>query len=177
MMRNHDACEENWDILNDYIDGRLAGRRRAAVETHLISCEQCRRTLAEIEGLRRLVSEADVADASTGFWAKCFESISTMPPLRRKSAVRRAWKPAIAAAASLAAAAVILSIGPVPFRQEDEIPHYEYVMEHVGFVAAQPLGMSSHHVLLSAQGAENVGHSEDADSVEVLDDAAGADAR
>ena len=47
------------DRLSEYLDGDLAEAERAALDSHLVGCEECRATLAE---LRRVVARAQGLD-------------------------------------------------------------------------------------------------------------------
>jgi len=170
-MRNDKACEERWGCLNDLADGRLVGRKRSRLEAHIESCERCREALEEIRNIKSKVRQTEAPHAPDGLWGRCMGRIADRPA--RQAPFRWRRKPAVgvAAACLAAAAALVLSIGPFSVHDEDEIPHDHYVMEHAGFAAAQPLDMSSHHILLSAQGAENDRRNPDAESLETPNDA------
>lgn len=87
-----------WDVLNDYVDDRLAADQRAAVASHLLSCATCR---AELDSLRAVVGIAGrldpegVAESSPALWSRIEASVSG------RVAVRRWQRPPVLAAAAL----------------------------------------------------------------------------
>ncbi|MGQ0767560.1 MAG: anti-sigma factor family protein [Gemmatimonadota bacterium] len=93
-----------WDVLNDYVDDRLAADQRAVVASHLLSCANCR---AELDSLRAVVriagsleAEEAAPDAPT-LWSRIEATVT------RQEAVRRWQRPPVLAAA--AAVLVLLS--------------------------------------------------------------------
>ncbi len=168
-MEDFDKCEKYWGLLNDLVDGRLDGRKRIIIEQHLASCSDCRTRLEQIKLLITRVSEERVPAASDAFWEginqRLLESAGSM---KRPGIMKRAWLPAFGLALGSSMAAVGLTImlflhfGNLPPAPTAEITHDDYVIEHAAFAVAQPLDLSSHNVLLSAQGMERREHPSDA---------------
>jgi anti-sigma factor (TIGR02949 family) len=52
------TCRELIDVLDDYLDGRLAGEELDALERHLAGCEPCRAYLATYRRTRALGARA-----------------------------------------------------------------------------------------------------------------------
>lgn len=151
-MENGACSKEYWELINDYIDGRLSGRKLTKMRSHLRSCSICAGAEEELRSLRLLVSTADIQQPSDMFWDRCIDvAIASVP--KRRPLIRRFWKPAVAfAALSVVTVAVLLAVAPVPVAPVvSEVPNREFIMEHAGFVAAQPLANSSHHILTAAR--------------------------
>lgn len=161
-MKSQDNCDRYWDLLNDYADGRLAGHRVEMVESHLASCERCREAVTDIRLMRRSVAEEEVTLPSEAFWSGCLERAAASQPARR-SVVKRIWKPAFGLAVASIAAGLALWLAPNGTPQPTEVPACDYLMEHASFTAAQPLNVSSHHVLLYSRCAEDRATSQDTD--------------
>jgi anti-sigma factor RsiW len=175
-MRNRGTCDGDPDLLNDYVDGRLRGAKLASVEKHLLVCERCRTDLNEIQALKRMLAADPVPQPSAEFWASCMEHAAAAGQPHRSRALRFRWPAlgtALAGAVALLLWATVLHVPSVgPPAADMEIPHAELVMEHVGFEAAQPLGAGSHHILLTARGAESRSQLPTSDAAETPDDAA-----
>jgi len=169
-MRENAFCKRSWTLLNDYMDGRLRGRKRDRAEAHLGSCQRCRETLVELEGIRRLIAEAPAPEAPAGFWASWTPRAAT--PASRSWAARQLWRPLLAAGLVSLLTLLLLAaprLRPTGLSPREEaagggrIPHSTYILQHAGFAASQPLSAASAYVLLSARAAEDEG---DANSAE-----------
>jgi anti-sigma factor RsiW len=163
-MKNDGRCRQYWGLLNEYADGRLEGRKRENAEMHLASCASCRDALGEIRRLRGLAAQAPVPEPSDGFWERCMRTVAAAPPARRSFAPSLV-RPALGLALAAALAMLLIWFPPAWYPSaliergeiaaQAELPESEYVMQHAGFATAQPLGATSHYVLLSARAAED----------------------
>jgi anti-sigma factor RsiW len=184
-MPERRACGKCQQLINDYADRRLSGRKLALVEAHLAWCVDCRDALAQIERLRRELREAPAPAPAPTFWQRCECAIAASaeprqwPTLRaRVSSLLPAWKPALAAVVTIIVLGLAVRL-PSAFRAgalsgapavQAETPNAEFIMQHEAFVAAQPLSATSHYVLATARAAEEdedrggVGDSKAADS-------------
>jgi anti-sigma factor RsiW len=57
-------------VLNDYVDDALGRDERAAVERHLTTCVQCRRTIDELRELARRVSSLPPLEPPARAWRR-----------------------------------------------------------------------------------------------------------
>jgi anti-sigma factor RsiW len=75
--------------LSDYLDGALRADERAALETHLVSCDECARTLEELRAVvaraRSLPDRAPEQD----LWPQIQKRISVEPAMPRRSPILR----------------------------------------------------------------------------------------
>jgi anti-sigma factor RsiW len=156
-MWRKSSCRGDWGLVNDYADGRLVGRRRAAAERHLADCARCRELLRDLGVVRRRVADTAVARPSEGFWDRCMEVIAARAWQSRSPRPHWRW----AAGVALAVAVVLFFwLGPMRRMLRPEsglvgktyagIPESEYLAQHAAFAAAGSLGTASHHVLLTA---------------------------
>ena len=183
-MRNRAACNAKyWNLINDYVDQRLKGKKLQALEAHLSACAPCRQAREELAWLRQQLAEMAVPSASAGFWETCRQAIAASAGPRRRLGVR-VWRPALAV---ILTGIVIGLLMWLPSGQQPatllappqkvapaETSDAEYVMQHEAFAAIQPLGTTSHHVLLSARAAEknkDLGGAGTAQSADLLCDA------
>ncbi len=116
------TCEETLEWLDAYLDGEVAGERRAALEAHLPSCPGCAAELRQLGRLHGLLDQ-ELGAATVGgrasferLWARC--ASLDRPPARRIG--RRGWRRVAVpvAAGALAAGAALavswwLGAGPV----------------------------------------------------------------
>jgi len=160
-MRNSNACERYWGLINDHADGRLKGRASRSLQEHLASCARCRESAAELARLRRLTAGEEAPAPPVGFWDRCMRQVIAAAAPRRILAPRL-WKPALGLALAVA---LLLVWCPAPWRNwaltsagrqpaQAEVSDAEFIMQHLGFATAEPLNGSSHYVLLSARAAE-----------------------
>jgi hypothetical protein len=61
------TCAESRELLSAYLDGALVPEERAALETHVAGCAECRRELAALERTVALVRAVAPARAPAGF--------------------------------------------------------------------------------------------------------------
>jgi len=162
-MGRYRTCESCRRILHEYADGRLKARKRQAVEMHLAACADCRDSVQEILGLRRLVAGGEAPPPSAGFWERCMQTVAATAKPKRMAA-RGTWKTAfgIAAAGALVALAIWFAPARSPLTPSQatrltaqaEIPDWVYTMHHARFAAAKSLGFASQHALVSARAGE-----------------------
>ncbi len=92
--------------LNEYLDGELDARSLAAVEAHLVACDECRRASAGLQGLastlEALQDEPLRRDLTPSVLAKIPQQHS-----------RLAWKLALAAQAGIAIGMVIILLSNI----------------------------------------------------------------
>lgn len=116
------ACRKWQIILGEYVLGTVDERDRARLERHLRRCERCRRELAEMEEMYRLLGDFELAKPEPFFAAKVAravrneaEAAAAAPTHEGAFAGLRRWmrRPAVAsavAAASVAAVAAVLYV-------------------------------------------------------------------
>jgi hypothetical protein len=85
--------------LNDYVDDALPGAERAAVETHLTSCTECRGTVAGLRSVIAAASALEPTEPPRRTWMRIERELRARPV-----ATRAPWRPWLAAAAVLALA-------------------------------------------------------------------------
>jgi anti-sigma factor RsiW len=177
-MNKSMPCEGCWSTVSDYVDGRLKGRRLAAVERHLAACPACRELLQDETRLRRLLSQEPVPMPPPAFWERCLQAAAASLPARQFRA-RRLWKPLLGLTASVAAVAIsLLWILPGQQRPEPwlltEAPTNAlpspYVMRHAEFEVGHPLHTSSHYLLLAARTEAGSGLGWRSESVDLTND-------
>jgi|WetSurMetagenome_2_1015567.scaffolds.fasta_scaffold277611_1 predicted anti-sigma-YlaC factor YlaD len=163
MSPNTD-CKICRDLLQDYLDNRLRGRKLRALENHLGWCADCRLELRELDNLKQALNRPITPQASEAFWERSLNKVFAAPRPRRTLAAQ-VWKPAAVLALSVLAVALIQwspwisRSATAPSMGEEmaqaEIPEDEYLLQHSGFAGSQPLSATSHYLLLSARAAEN----------------------
>jgi hypothetical protein len=97
-------CEQFSDRLADHLEEELPEVVRAAMESHADVCASCGALLADLAVLRDQAGALPALEPSRDLWAGIGERIDArvLPlemPVARRSATRRAWVPAVAAAA------------------------------------------------------------------------------
>lgn len=98
---------ERWlDRLSDYIDGELDAPERSTLEQHLRECDECTRTLAELEHVVAAAAQARSAPPERDLWPGIADRIAPPPlvrPLPQRAPGRRLsfTLPQLAAAAML----------------------------------------------------------------------------
>ena len=53
------SCEELKPMITGYLDGELSQQQRERLKNHLLSCESCRRELAELTELKEFYPAED----------------------------------------------------------------------------------------------------------------------
>jgi anti-sigma factor RsiW len=98
---------DQWtDRLSEYLDGELAAPERAALETHLATCDPCRTTLDE---LRRVVAKARALDDRAPV-ADLWPAVATRIGLSARVKARPFARRVSFTVPQLAAAAVVLML-------------------------------------------------------------------
>lgn len=111
------SCGEFEALLDDLVDGTLAGESRARVETHLQACAACQVVVADLRRIRESARALDRHEPPDGAWARISAALDTEEARRAAEAATAArparagvfagWRPAwgvLAAAAVLAVA-------------------------------------------------------------------------
>jgi anti-sigma factor RsiW len=72
------GMSEHWtDRLSEYLDGELGPADAAALEQHLVSCDECRATLAELRSIVAAAAALPVAEPPRDLWAGIASGIGT----------------------------------------------------------------------------------------------------
>ncbi|HMH84159.1 MAG TPA: zf-HC2 domain-containing protein [Gemmatimonadales bacterium] len=98
-------CPEMEVRLNEYVDGTLAARERAAVEAHLAECAGCRAAIVE---LRALVTAAATLPKSIPPKRDLWGDIARRLGKRERGNGKRVWRERAFWRRALAAAAVLV---------------------------------------------------------------------
>ena len=98
-------CPEMEVRLNEYVDGTLAARERAAVEAHLAECAGCRAAIVE---LRALVTAAAALPKSIPPKRDLWGDIARRLGKRERGNGKRVWRERAFWRRALAAAAVLV---------------------------------------------------------------------
>ncbi|UCD58745.1 MAG: zf-HC2 domain-containing protein, partial [Candidatus Hydrogenedentota bacterium] len=110
-------CVRVKEILVDYAEGALAGRKRLAVERHLSRCEACRSELAWIEKVRQDILSLETPERDAEFWESFGSRLSQKLAQEEnpESAGRSLWWPRLSFAAAGAAVMVfVISLVVLP---------------------------------------------------------------
>ena len=75
METKKSACRKWQIILGEYVLGTVDERDRARLERHLRRCESCRRELAEMEEMYRLLGDFELAKPGSFFAAKVARAV------------------------------------------------------------------------------------------------------
>ena len=102
------ACSQYLNSIQEYVDGTLGPIRRAELEQHLASCDECRALAADLERLRESASSLRAVPPPDGLW------LQIAGRLRQEGRIRdvapaRTRVPRLALAAM--AAGLIVAIG------------------------------------------------------------------
>ncbi len=139
MMDQDELCRRVRDLLQDFMDGRLAGRQCRRVEEHLDTCALCRRELGELQalvtavrGLRSPVPRPDCWPGLVAGWAD-----QRVAPSRRLS---RWHLIPVAAALLVAVLAFLLRPGAPPPATPPAVPVDAYLSQHFIVAGNDTLG-------------------------------------
>lgn len=86
---------KHWtDRLSDYIDGELGAAEVAALEAHVATCDECRRTLEELKQVVAVAAELPDREPATDLFPGILERIregdaATVVPMRPARTARR----------------------------------------------------------------------------------------
>jgi anti-sigma factor RsiW len=147
------ACRKWQIILGEYVLGTVDERDRGRLKRHLSRCDRCRRELAEMEEMYRLLGDFELAKPGPFFAAKVAHAVrneteAAAPGAMDEGALAglRRWmrRPAVAsavAAASIAAVAAILYVKVWQPRasREPTMPPAGEVASKTGKLAAAPV--------------------------------------
>ena len=148
MMDQDQLCRRVRDLLQDHMDGRLAGPRRRQVEAHLDVCALCRRELGELQALVGAVRGLRSPVPRPACWPQLVAGLAQQqppPPARR---LRRWHLIPVAAALVAATLAFLLRPGLTPLPAPPTVPVEAYLSQHfivagsgaVGQRVVPPLG-------------------------------------
>lgn len=154
MKQKQSDCGKNWDLLNDYADGRLAGKKLHIIESHLSSCMKCSEALRSIQGWSEIAA-GETPGPSADFWERCNAKIAASQVVKNPARPQRRLVIGFSVASVAVALTIMFAFGPRQPDSQDDTLTNDFVMEHAAFAATQPFSMNSHHVLMSAKGAEN----------------------
>jgi anti-sigma-K factor RskA len=110
------SCEEYGILLDDLVDGTLAGEARDRAEEHLRTCEGCRATVADLRRIREAARAMPPVEPPANGWARVSAALDREgqrspailePRARTRRSVFATWRPvwgALGAAAVLAIA-------------------------------------------------------------------------
>lgn len=106
-------CSRVKEILVDYAEGALSGRKKAAVEDHLTACEACRGELSQIETLKENILSVETPEHDADFWQRFNKKLSQrLADIEEPMSGRRfSWQPRYSFAAAAMVLLVVLSIG------------------------------------------------------------------
>jgi len=109
------TCQEVDQSLAPYIYDELRSQERAALEAHLASCENCRRTLEQTRGLVELIRQQPVQEPTPDLLVHCRQRLEESLDREQLGwrALIRAWLPPAAAAnpARAVSALTLIALG------------------------------------------------------------------
>lgn len=79
-------CERCHSLVDDYVDGTLAAEERAAVDTHLAGCVDCRALVNDFRAIRSTAGSLDRQVPSAQAWANIAAAVE-----RERSRSVRGW--------------------------------------------------------------------------------------
>jgi hypothetical protein len=108
---------DQWtDRLSEYLDGELTATERAALETHLPSCADCRATLADLRGVVARAQGLEPRPPATNLWPGIHARLTPanrLTPGRRPGVSRRSFSFSVPQLLAASIALVLLSGGAV----------------------------------------------------------------
>ena len=112
------------DLLADYVDGTLAERERAVVDTHLDGCARCSAEIRQAEAAKTALSELEDVPVPFGVTGPVLAEAGRRFERRRGVAWERfQWAAGLAAAAALVlVVALNLGGGDDPERRDPRAP-------------------------------------------------------
>lgn len=146
------ACRKWQIILGEYVLGTVGERDRGRLERHLSRCDRCRRELAEMEEMYRLLGDFEPAKPGPFFAAKVAHAVrneaeAAAPGAMDEGALAglRRWmrRPAVASAVAAASVAAVTAILYVKVwlpraSREPALPAAGEVASKTGKLAAAP---------------------------------------
>jgi hypothetical protein len=125
---------DQWtDRLSEYLDGELPATERAALETHLASCADCRATLADLRGVVARAQGLEPRPPATNLWPGIHARLTPADRLTpgRRPGVRR-FSLTVSQLLAASIALVLLSGGAVWMTLNPDRP--------AEFVSSEPQG-------------------------------------
>ena len=116
------SCRKIQFLIEAYVDGAASPLEREQVDAHVAQCEACARALAASRQLTSVMHATPARAVSDDFERKLARALQNTQPKPEAAAwwerfrVRFEWRlrvPALAAAASLAAAVFVGAVGPL----------------------------------------------------------------
>ena len=106
-------CSRVKDMLVDYAEGTLSGRKKAAVEDHLSACEACRGELSQIETLKENILSVETPEHDADFWQRFNRKLSQrLADIEEPAAGRRfAWQLRFSLAGVVVVVLLLVSFG------------------------------------------------------------------
>jgi anti-sigma factor RsiW len=131
-------------LVTAYVDGELVGDDRAAFETHVASCADCRRLLEEDRAVAAKVrASLPLYEAPAGLRERVEGLVYAAPPRRRALSHTRAWALGLAAGLAVALLAAVLAVGGRPAAPASEFASLA-VDTHLRYARGQlPLEVAS----------------------------------
>ena len=111
------TCEPASAAFEDYLDGQLPERERAALEGHLRTCGPCRSELSRLRSLRSMLADLPAPPAAPGALEAILRAAVRAPPVaRRRWQAPRWFAPGLGLAAALVLAIGVRVGAPGPAR-------------------------------------------------------------
>lgn len=124
---------DQWtDRLSEYLDGELPATERAALETHLASCADCRATLADLRGVVARAQGLEPRPPATNLWPGIHARLTPGQQARVVRLDRRRFSLTVSQLLAASIALVLLSGGAVWMALNPDRP--------AELVSSEPLG-------------------------------------
>jgi len=84
------ACTRYLDSIHELVDGTIGPIRRADLEAHLASCEDCRALAADLQKIREASSNLEDVPVPDGVWLQIAGRLRQQGRIREQAPVARA---------------------------------------------------------------------------------------